>query len=59
MRPFHQVDGYLTKSEGGTGLGLALSASLVALHGGKMRIDSEVDKGTTVIVTLPIERLAA
>ncbi|MDP6832729.1 MAG: HAMP domain-containing sensor histidine kinase [Alphaproteobacteria bacterium] len=57
MQPFHQVDSPDTRSEGGTGLGLPLSASLVALHGGDMRIVSEVGKGTTVTVILPKNRV--
>ncbi|MBT7760050.1 MAG: hypothetical protein HN732_22160 [Rhodospirillaceae bacterium] len=56
MRPFHQVNSPLMRSEGGTGLGLPFSASLVSLHGGDIQIDSEVDKGTTVRVTFPSER---
>ncbi|MDP6343825.1 MAG: ATP-binding protein [Alphaproteobacteria bacterium] len=58
MRPFHQVEGARTRSESGTGLGLPLSASLVALHGGDVRIDSKIDRGTTVSVTLPKTRVA-
>ena len=57
MRPFHQVEGPLNRSEGGTGLGLPLSASLMTLHGGNMRISSEIDQGTTVYVTFPVERV--
>ena len=34
----------------------ALSASLMALHGGDMRITSEVDQGTTVFLTCSVER---
>lgn len=39
---------------GGTGLGLAISQQLVELHRGQMDIQSELDVGTTVSVTLPI-----
>lgn len=38
----------------GTGLGLSIVKNLVALHGGEMRVDSEIDRGTTVSVRLPI-----
>jgi signal transduction histidine kinase/DNA-binding response OmpR family regulator len=38
----------------GTGLGLALSQEFVTLHGGKITINSEKDKGTTFKITLPI-----
>ena len=40
-------------AEKGWGLGLSISKSLVELHGGRLEIVSEVDKGTTVTVTLP------
>jgi PAS domain S-box-containing protein len=42
------------KAQEGTGLGLAIVKSLVELHGGNLTIESEVDVGTTVTVTLPI-----
>lgn len=46
---------YTTKGHGkGTGLGLPMSRSLLLKMGGRMRIESEVDRGTRVIVTLPI-----
>ncbi len=38
----------------GSGLGLAISKKFVELHDGKMSIQSEVDKGTTVSFTLPL-----
>ena len=40
----------------GTGLGLALTHDLVYLHGGTIRCESEENKGTTFIVTLPISK---
>jgi len=38
----------------GTGLGLTVSYGIVNRHGGTIKVESEVDKGTTFIVTLPI-----
>ena len=46
---------YTTKAAGqGTGLGLSLSQGLVKEHGGQIRVESLVGKGTTFIVELPI-----
>lgn len=52
-KPFEQVNDEATKQAEGTGLGLALSKSLVELHGGNFKIESVVGKGTTVIFSLP------
>lgn len=52
-RPFEQIESQHSKSYQGSGLGLALSKSLVELHGGELRIDSVLGKGTTVSFTLP------
>jgi two-component system cell cycle sensor histidine kinase PleC len=53
-RPFEQVESQLTKVHHGSGLGLAIAKSLVALHGGRMRIRSTPGRGTTVVVRLPV-----
>lgn len=55
--PFVQIDSTHARQYEGTGLGLPLVKSLVEMHGGTVRIDSEVDKGTTVIVHLPADRI--
>jgi two-component system cell cycle sensor histidine kinase PleC len=52
-RPFEQIESHHSKSHQGSGLGLALSKSLVEMHGGSLRIDSVLGKGTTVSFTLP------
>jgi len=51
--PFLQVQSSMTRSHEGTGLGLALIKSLVALHDGEFAIASTEGQGTTVTVTLP------
>ncbi len=51
--PFEQVQSQYAKSKGGSGLGLAISRSLIALHGGRMRIRSRVGKGTVVSLHIP------
>lgn len=52
-RPFEQVDQSMPTSNAGAGLGLALTKSLVEMHGGKLSIQSELGRGTIVTVTLP------
>ena len=42
---------------GGSGLGLAIARGLVEAHGGKIRADSVVGRGTVVSFTLPVERV--
>ncbi len=55
-RPFEQVEGQHSKTTQGTGLGLALTRSLIELHGGDLTIDSEPGRGTTVSFDLPMRR---
>jgi two-component system cell cycle sensor histidine kinase PleC len=54
-RPFEQVESQLTKSHQGSGLGLAIAKSLTELHGGTMRIRSQLGRGTIVLLCLPVE----
>ncbi len=58
-RPFEQVESLLTKTHQGSGLGLAIAKSLAELHGGAMRIRSTLNKGTVVLLRLPIPARAA
>ena len=51
--PFEQVESQLTKSYQGSGLGLAIARSLTHLHGGTMRLRSQIGKGTVVCISLP------
>jgi PAS domain S-box-containing protein len=56
LAPFGQVESKLSRAYEGTGLGLSLARTLAEAHGGTLIIESELDVGTTVIVSLPKER---
>ncbi|RZJ44819.1 MAG: HAMP domain-containing histidine kinase, partial [Brevundimonas sp.] len=58
-RPFEQVEGQHSKTTQGTGLGLALTKSLIELHGGALLMESRPGQGTTVSFDLPIHRPGA
>ncbi len=51
---FYRVEKSRTTGAGGTGLGLAIAKELVEAHGGKIRLKSEVGRGTELTVILPI-----
>jgi len=57
--PFEQVESALVRKNSGTGLGLPYAKELTELHDGTLRITSELNKGTTVTITLPPERMVA
>jgi signal transduction histidine kinase len=48
------VDPFFTTRPSGTGLGLPIVHRIVAAHGGKLQMDSEPQRGTTVRLLLPI-----
>ena len=56
----HIMDPFFTtnRASGGTGLGLPISYNIIKAHGGDLNFSSELGKGTTVILTLPIHREA-
>jgi len=57
LQPFEQVESSLSRSHNGTGLGLPLTAAMMALHGGRLALASELGRGTTATIRFPAERL--
>jgi two-component system cell cycle sensor histidine kinase PleC len=55
-RPFEQVESQHSKTTQGTGLGLALTKSLVELHDGVLELDSAPGEGTTASFSLPLRQ---
>lgn len=53
-QPFEQVQSQFSRSQGGSGLGIAISRSLAELHGGSIRIRSTEGIGTIVSVRIPL-----
>lgn len=55
-KPFEQVESQFSKTTQGTGLGLALTKSLITLHDGVLEMHSTPGEGTTVSFTLPVRQ---
>ena len=53
---FYRVDKGRARKNGGTGLGLAIVKHITQLYGGTVSLESEVGKGSTFTVTLPLAR---
>jgi signal transduction histidine kinase/CheY-like chemotaxis protein len=52
---FQQVDSGANRTQQGTGLGLALTRRFAALHGGEVRVESELGKGSRFMIDLPVD----
>ena len=57
FEPFYRIDPSRTRDTGGYGLGLSLVKKIMVAHGGEIRVSSEVGKGSTFTLELPISNL--
>lgn len=53
---FYMVDKSRSREQGGAGLGLTISSTIIKLHGGTMRFESKPESGTKVIIIVPLEK---
>ncbi len=53
---FFRGDKSRSRSEGGFGLGLSIAYWIVRNHGGRIEVDSQIGKGTTFVVWLPVSQ---
>lgn len=51
---FYRVDKSRSKDTGGAGLGLAIAQWITRMHSGRIELESELNVGTTIIVSLPL-----
>ncbi len=57
IRPFNQLEGAMTRSHEGAGLGLTLVKTFIEMHQGEMFLESLKHKGTSVCLKFPPERM--
>ena len=55
---FYRVDTARSREDGGTGIGLAIARSVVEAHGGHIRAESELGKGSLFTFDLPVATAA-
>jgi signal transduction histidine kinase len=59
LEPFRQIASPFARNAEGTGLGLTLVKSLMEMHGGKLEIESALQRGTVARLIFPAERVLA
>jgi PAS domain S-box-containing protein len=56
FQPFQQIDSTISRKYSGTGLGLSLCKQFIELHGGRIWIESEVEKGSRFVFSIPLKK---
>jgi signal transduction histidine kinase/DNA-binding response OmpR family regulator len=54
---FYQTNNQRNQRQGGTGIGLSLTRELVVMHGGSIELSSQIGKGSTFSILLPLDLL--
>jgi len=54
---FYRVDNLLTRKTEGSGLGLAITKRIIEAHGGRIKVDSEVGRGSRFTLQLPVGKV--
>lgn len=57
FQPFYREDSSRNKNTGGSGLGLSIAKSIIESHDGYIEIESEPERGTRVIIILPLSEV--
>ena len=52
---FYRVDKGRSRQQGGTGLGLSIAQDIVTAHGGTISASSEINRGSTFKISLPVD----
>jgi two-component system phosphate regulon sensor histidine kinase PhoR len=51
---FYRVDAARSREAGGTGLGLSIAKHIVEVHGGRLRVESDVGQGSRFSFSIPL-----
>ena len=52
----HVFDPFFTTRSNGSGLGLSIAYSIIEMHQGTIKVESEIGKGTKMLILLPVRR---